>query len=206
MKAFLRWLAKTVGSAITIVLVIVFFPYVSRFADKFMPDESGAAIKASAILATKLENSARLETLKISEDGVLNYDIRAAFIGSVGSVNVSYKYEASFGIDLRKVTMQATGNTIVITLPQPELIQDTLTPDEVYHDDFWYKGFSFKDYENLLESERLTRRSVYLEGEGKSTLWNATVAAFEETIEPWLKNVNGNLTMRYAEMQNETEN
>lgn len=205
MKAFFRWLAKIVGSVITIILVIVFFPYVSRFAAKLLPDESGAAIKASAILATKLENSARLETLKVEEDGVLNYDIRAAFIGSVGSVNVSYKYEASFGIDLTKVTMQASGDTIVFTLPQPELIQDTLTPSEVYHDDFWYKGFTFEDYEKLLESERSTRRGEYLEGEGKITLWNATVAAFEETIEPWLKGVSGNLTMRY-ELQSETEN
>ena len=118
MKALLRWLAKIVGSAITIVLVVVIFPYVSQLAAKLMPDESGAAIKASAILASRLENSARLETMKVEEEGVLNYDIQAALLGSVANINVSYLYEASFGIDLSKVTMQASGNEIVFLLLQ----------------------------------------------------------------------------------------
>ena len=206
MKAFLRWLAKIAGSVITFILVIVLFPYVSQLAEKFLPDESGAAIKASAILATNLKESARLETLQVEEDGVLNYDIRAAFIGSVSNVNISYKYEASFGIDLSKVTMQVSGNTIVFTLPQPEIIQDTLTANEVYHNDFWYKGFTFEDYEKLLESERIARRNAYLAGEVNAQLWTATVSAFENTIEPWLKNVSGNLILRYVEAQSEVQN
>lgn len=206
MKAFLRWLAKIAGSTITVILVIVLFPYVSRLAEKFLPDESGSAIKASVILAANLQESARLETLKVEEDGVLNYDIRAAFIGSVSNVNISYKYEASFGIDLSKVTMEVSGNTIVFTLPRPEVIQDALTPKEVYHDDFWYKGFTFEDYEKLLESERLARRSAYLSGEDNTQLWDETVRAFENTIEQWLKNVNGNLNLRYVEAQNDAQN
>lgn len=206
MKAFLRWLAKIAGSALTLILVIVLFPYVSRLVEKLMPDESGSAIKISAILATKLEESTRLETLQVEEEGVLNYDIRAAFIGSVSNVNISYKYEASFGIDLSKVTMQVSGNTIEFTLPQLELLQDALTPKEVYHDDFWYKGFSFNDYEKLLEAERTARRNAYLNDNANSQLWDATVAAFENTIKTWLKNVNGNLILRYVQAQSESQN
>lgn len=195
MKAFLRWLAKTVGGALTAILVIVLFPYVSRLASALLPDEGGAAIRASAVLSTKLENSARLETLKVEEDGVLHYDIRAAFIGSVAEVNVSYRYEASFGIDLREVTMQIVGDEIVFTLPQPTLIQDVLTPSEVYKDDFWYKGFSLEDYERLLESERLARREVYLTGESSEQLWDATVTAFENTVANWLKQVDARVKL-----------
>lgn len=198
MKALLRWLAKILGSALTVILIVILFPYVSRWAERLLPDESGAAIKASVILASELENSARLETLKVKEDGVLNYDIRAAFIGTVAEVNVKYQYEASFGIDLTKVSMQVSGNEIIFTLPQPELIQDTLTPNEVYQKDFWYKGFTLQDYEKLLEDERCIRREVYLSGEQSSSLWEATIAAFDKTVIAWLQNVNGNLKWSYA--------
>lgn len=206
MKAFFRWLGKVVGSAVTIVLVIILFPYLSHLAATLLPDESGAAIKTSIVLAAKLENSARLETMKVEEDGLINYDIRAAFLGTVASVNISYKYEASFGIDLSKVTMQVSGNEIVFSLPAPEVLQDTLTPAEVYKDDFWYKGFSFEDYEKLLEDERIARRAVYLSGEHEAQLWNSTVTAFEETIAQWLQNVNSNLTFRYLEAGSEEQN
>ena len=201
MRAFFRWLAKIIGSALTVILVVILFPYVSRLAARLLPDESGAAIRASAVLATKLENSARLETLKVEEDGVLNYDIRAAFIGSVAQVNVSYKYEASFGIDLNEVTMQVSGNELVFTLPQPALIQDVLTPSEVYQDDFWYKGFTLEDYEKLLESERIARREEYLSGDASAQLWDATIEALEKTIAAWLKDVNSSLTLTYLQAE-----
>ena len=201
MKAFFRWLGKIVGSALTVVLVIVFFPYISNWAAKLMPDESGAAIKASAILSSKLENSARLETLCITEEGVLNYDIQAALIGSVANINVSYVYEASFGIDLSKVEMQINDGVLTFFLPAIEVLQDSITSQEVYRDDFWYPGFSDADYAQLLETERIARQDHYLSGEKQQQLWDATVTAFEQTISAWLKNVDGNLTFQYQQAE-----
>lgn len=206
MRSFLRWLGKVIGSALTIVLVVVLFPHISKLAAKLMPDESGAAIKASAILAQKLESSARLETLKVQEEGVLNYDIQAAFIGSVANINASYTYEASFGVDLSKVTMQISGNELFFILPEPELIQDSLTPKDVYRDDFWFPGFSDADYEKLMEDERHARRATYLEGENSDQLWSATVTAFETTIAAWLQEVDAALTFRYELAQAPAQN
>lgn len=197
MKAFFRWLAKVFGSAVTIALVIVLFPYLTRIAARLMPDESGAAIKASAVLAAKLENSARLETFKVEESGVLNYEIQAALLGSVASVNVKYLYEASFGLDLSKVKLQAAGNELVFTLPALELLQDSLTPSEVYRDDFWYPGFSDADYEKLLEDERVTRRNHYLTGEQLEQLRSASIKSFEKTIKPWLLEIDASLSIQY---------
>lgn len=197
MKAFLRWLGKTVGSAVTIVLVFVIFPYVSKWAARLMPDESGAAIKASAIIASKIEESARLETLRVEEEGVLNYDIQAAFIGSVANINVRYAYSASFGVDLSQVEMQVSSSEITFLLPAPEVIQDSLTPLETYRDDFWYPGFSDADYAKLLEDERVTRREVYLTGENAAQLRETTLAVFEKTIAAWMKDVNANLVIHY---------
>lgn len=197
MRAFMRWIGRIIGSALTIVLVIILFPHLSRLAAEFMPDESGAAIKASAILAEKLEQSSRLETLRVSADGVLNYDIQAAFIGSVANINASYCYDASFGIDLQKVQMQASGNELTFYLPETEVLLDSLTPSEVYRDDFWYPGFSDQDYENLLENERLLCRERYLSGEYEETLWQASIEAFEKTITPWISSIQGQLVFRY---------
>lgn len=197
MKSFFRWLGKVIGSALTIILVIVLFPHISKLAARLMPDESGAAIKASAILAQRLESSARLETLKVQEEGVLNYDIQAALIGSVANINASYVYEASFGIDLSKVLLQPSGDQLVFILPEPELIQDNLTPKEVYRDDFWFPGFSDSDYEKLMENERVARRDSYLNGEKLEQLKAATIAAFESTIQVWLQDVDAALSFQY---------
>lgn len=197
MKKFLQWLLKLISSALTIILVIVLFPHISNLADQLLPDESGAAIKTSAIIAQKLESSARLETLKVMEEGLLNYDIQAAFIGSVANINATYTYEASFGIDLSNVVLKLSGNELVFLLPEPELIQDNLTPTNVYRDDFWFPGFSDADYEKLMENERFNRRNSYLSGENNAHLMNSTMTVFQSTIAAWLQEVNASLSFRY---------
>ena len=205
MKAFCRWLGKIVGSAITLVLVIALFPYISQWAAKLMPDESGAAIKASAIIASRLEESARLETLRVEEDGVLHYDIQAAFIGSVAEISISYQYAASFGLDLSRVQMEVTGSEITFRMPAPELLLDAITPVESYRNDFWYPGFSDDDYNKLLEDERIQRREGYLSGENQEMLRETSWNVFEETVAGWLKNVNDSLVFHYEALAETTE-
>ena len=197
MKAFLRWLIEIFSSVIIISLLIILFPYISRIAERLLPDKSASAIKASVVLSSKLEKSARLETLKVQEEGVLNYQIQAAFLGTVAQINLSYRYEASFGLNLQNVEMKVTDNAITFLLPAPELIQDVLTPLDIQKDAFWYPGFSEEDYEQLLENERLTRRNAYLHGEQYETLWDASQRAFETTIATWLTEMNSTITTHY---------
>lgn len=206
MKHFLRWLAKIAGSVITIALLIILFPYISRLAKMIMPDEAGSAIKTSAVIATRLENTSRLETLKVSEDGVLDYEIRAAFLGSVANLTVSYTYDASFGIDLSKVEMRVSNSEITFVLPEPELLQDSLSPKEVYSEEFWYPGFSKEDYQDVLEEERVARRAEYLSGDKRTTLMDMTQVAFERTITAWMKELNSSLMIHYEWSQTSTEN
>ncbi len=205
-KAILRWFAKILASIITIALLIILFPYISDFADKMMPDESGTAIQTSMILASKLEESARLETLKVEDEGVLNYEVKAAFLGTVATINMSYKYEGSFGIDLKKVQMHVAKNKITFVLPQPEVIQDTLTPMEIVTDDYWYPGFSESDYEKLLEQERLACRETYIRGDRLEMLWEKSQIAFESTVATWMKNVNRNVVIEYERAEQPTVN
>ncbi len=207
MKAFLRWLGKIIGSALTTVLVIVLFPYIAKFAAKILPDESGAAIKASMVIAERMEESARLETLRVEEEGVLNYDIQAAFVGSVANINVRYAYSASFGIDLSRVELIVTGNSLTFKLPYPEVLLDDLTPLETYRDDFWYPGFSDTDYNRLLETEKQSRRNVYLSGEKAAALQQTSIEVFERTVSSWLKQANTatDLFFEYAPLPIEEE-
>ena len=196
MKSVFRWMARTIGSAVTIVLVIVLFPHASRLAARLLPDESGAAIRVSAVLSSKLENSARLETLQVAETGVIAYEIKAALIGTVADVSIQYDYNASFGVDLQDVQLRIDGKELIFLLPKPELIQDALTPMDVVRNDFWYPGFSDADYQKLLEDERLTRRAHYLTGEGNAVLWDATLKAFSDTIAAWMTEIDSSLTFR----------
>ncbi len=200
MKKVFHWLARVIGNAITIVLIIVLLPYAAQIAAKYLPDESGAAIKASTVLSSKLEKSARLETMIALDTGVIHYDIQAALLGTVAEINISYEYAASFGIDLSQVQMRVKAQEITFLLPDVVVLQDNLTPTESYREDFWYPGFSDDDYQRLIQNERLARRAAYLTGEMEQTLWDTTVSVFEDTVAEWLKGVNTNLTFKYERL------
>ena len=96
MKRIGKWLLGLITSALTLVLVIVLLPYAAKWVARIMPDESAAAIRASVVLSQKLEQSAKLETLHVTEEGALNYEIKAAFLGTVASINADYTYEGQF--------------------------------------------------------------------------------------------------------------
>lgn len=194
MKRFLRWILKVFTCALTLVLVFVMLPYAVKLAGRLMPDESGAAIKASAIIASKLENSSRLETLRVEEEGVLDYSVKPAFLPTVAEITAKYRYEASFGVDLSKVTIELADDHLTFILPPFELIQDSITPTEIYRDDYWYPWIKDEKYEKLFEDERKTRREVYLSGEQSAALWEATTASFEKTIISWMQELNTQLS------------
>ena len=77
MKRIGKWLLGLITSALTLVLVIVLLPYAAKWVARIMPDESAAAIRASVVLSQKLEQSAKLETLHVTEEGALNYEVNA---------------------------------------------------------------------------------------------------------------------------------
>ena len=204
MRRFSRWLIKLLTSSFTLVLVFVMLPHAVKLAAKLMPDESGAALKVSAVIAAKLENSARLETLRVEEEGVLDYSVKPAFLPAVAEITAKYRYEASFGVDLSKVTIQLTDNQLTFILPPAELIQDHLTPMEIYRDDYWYPWIKDEKYEKLFEDERLARREVYLNGEKQAVLWEATVSAFEDTIFTWMQELNTHLSFTCTQTSDPT--
>ena len=183
MKRIGKWLLGLITSALTLVLVIVLLPY-------------AATIRASVVLSQKLEQSAKLETLHVTEEGALNYEVKAAFLGTVASINADYTYEGSFGIDLQQVTMTRDGAVLTLTLPAPELLLDSLTPADITRDSALYPYLDDNDLQRVLEDERVSCRERYLSGERAEQLWDATVAAMEATVLQWMADAGG-FTVRY---------
>ena len=198
MKALLKWLGRTVGSALTLVLVIVLLPHASRLMNSILPDLSGAAVTVSATLARNLQQSARLETAIAEEEGVLESGTEALFLGQVQKVTVRYTYHASLGIDLRKVQVKVTGNTITLLLPDMEVLSDSLTPEEISKDDFWYP-LTEERLQTLLNQEQERCRAYYLEEHAQTEqAWADTVAALESTVSQWIALGNDRITIEYA--------
>ena len=196
MKRIGKWLLGLISSALTIVLVIVLLPYAAKWVARVMPDESAAAIRASVVLSQELSQSAKLETLHVTEKGALNYEVKAAFLGTVASITAEYTYEGSFGIDLRRVTMTRSGTVLTLTLPSPELLLDSLSPSDITRDSALYPYLDDNDLQRVLEEERQNCRARYLSGDHADALWDATVAAMEQTVAQWLGDA-GNFTIRY---------
>ena len=198
MKALLRWLGRTLGAALTLVLVIVLLPHASRFASSVLPDLSDTAVTASATLARNLQQSARLETTLAEEEGVLESSTNALFLGQVQQITVHYTYRASLGIDLSKVQVKVAGNTITLLLPEMEVLSDSLTPEEISKDDFWYP-LTEERLQTLLNQEQERCRSYYLEEHSQSDqAWADAIAVLESTVSQWITLGNDRFTIEYA--------
>ena len=187
MKRFLKWLGKVIGTALSLVLVIIMLPYATKWIGKLLPDGSRNAITVSAVLSRQMEASSRLETAKIEDEGVISSSVDALFIGQVQNVVIQYRYEASMGIDLKKVKMQILGNVLTLELPPVEVLADSLTPLNVERNDFWFP-LSEERRLKLLEDERLKCRAHYLEeNQENRDAFDYSVTAMTEWLDQLLK-------------------
>ena len=180
------------------MLVIVLLPHASRFASSVLPDLSDTAVTASATLARNLQQSARLETTLAEEEGVLESSTNALFLGQVQQITVHYTYRASLGIDLSKVQVKLSGNTITLLLPEMEVLSDSLTPEEIRKDDFWYP-LTDERLQALLAQEQERCRAYYLEEYAHSDqAWADAIAVLESTVSQWITLGNDRFTIEYA--------
>ena len=197
MKGFLRWLTRILATVISIILVVILLPYASRLASAVLPDLSGAALNTSLLLSHEMKSSARLETNVIVDEGIMNSSTNALFLGEVQSVTMKYTYRASVGIDLSKVQMKVRGNTITLTLPPLEILSESLTPDQVEKNDFWYP-LTEERRQKLLEDElNLCRERCVNEYASSDEAWQHTLAAMGNTVSSWLTSANSSAVIRY---------
>ena len=199
MKRLLRYLARVAATALTIVLIVVLLPYASRWASSILPDLSGAALNTSILLSHRLQESARLETATVEDEGVLNASTSAMFLGTVQNVSIQYVYRASLGIDLRKVEIKVEGSTVTLLLPEIEILSDSLTPVQTVKDDFWYP-LTEERRQKLLQDEldKCCERCL-TEYAASDDVWQSTVSALSDTVSAWVST--GGVTIRYERMR-----
>ena len=196
MKRVGKWLAKALAGAVSTVLVIVLLPWAAKLAWRYLPDLSGYTEVAAQTLSRRFEESARLETMKIEEEGVLTSSTSALLLGTVQEVTICYRYEVSLGIDLRQVSVRAQGHALILTLPPMEVLADSLTPEQITRSDFWYP-LTDKKRKTLLENERLACRERCLtEQTASPDAWEQTCRMLDATVAQWLEDAAG-LTIVY---------
>jgi len=197
MKKIGRWLAKALGTALALVLAVILLPYASRLAKLILPDLSDRAVTASVTLSQQMQHSARLETMLVNEEGVISSSTDALLIGTVQQVSVHYAYQASIGIDLRKVEIIPRGAQLTLVLPAFEVLTDSITPVTIDRDDFWYP-LTDHQLQNLLEEERLRCRSAYLDEYALTdAAWEQACQALNATVAQWLGNIGSGLKILY---------
>lgn len=204
MKAFFRWLGGIIGSALALALGVALLPYAKDLIVQVMPDAASSALRTSAILSTQMRSSARLETIRISEEGVYNYDFDIGEL-VIGHVTTKYMYNANYGVDLNRVEMMVTGSDIVFVLPQPELMFDELVELESDRQTFAIGTFTDESYREMMEQEKLRCRERYVSGENRQAVLDSTVKAMEETVSSWMKHADSRISIRYAFADPETE-
>ena len=198
MKRLMHWLARVAATALAVVLIAVLLPYASRWASSILPDLSGAALNTSILLSHQMQQSARLETSTVEDEGVLNASTSAMFLGMVQSVTIRYVYRASLGIDLRKVNIKVENDGITLLLPEVEILSDSLDPLQTVKDDFWYP-LTEERRQKLLEDELVKCRERCLtEYAASDDAWQSAVSALSDTVSAWV--CSGGVTIRYERM------
>ena len=199
MKRLMHWLARMVATALTVVLIAVLLPYASRWASSILPDLSGAALNTSILLSHQMQQSARLETSTVEDEGVLNASTSAMFLGTVQNVSIQYVYRASLGIDLRKVEIKVEGSTVTLLLPEIEILSDSLTPVQTVKDDFWYPLTEERRQKLLQDELDKCRERCLTEYAASDEAWQSTVSALSDTVSAWVST--GGVTIRYERMR-----
>lgn len=199
MKTFLKWLGRVTGGAISFILIVVLMPYFATFADYVLPDISGAHVRNAAILSQQMQQSARLETLIVTGEGAINAEVDALFLGTVSSVNATYTYTGSYGVDLSRVQVKISGSKLIFLLPQPELLSDSVELVDVYRDGSYDRAVRVDDkgLQSLLDAEKQKWREQYLTGEHADALRQASITAIESTIAQWMTGLNGRLQYEF---------
>lgn len=181
----LRFPLRILSTTLVITLVLVFLPRLTRLAGRLWPDPARTE-RVSEILRHELSQSARLETLTVDDSGVLTATVQAALIGEVQRVTIEYDYHAGIGVDLKKAALSAEDGVLILTLPDFELLGDSLTPTSVDRQDFWYP-LTEKRRDQLLSEERSKRAAAALEEARTSEkVRRDTLSSLEELISSWL--------------------
>ena len=185
MKRLLHCLRTFLKALILIILIFFLLPFIGKNLQGLFFNQSVNANTISRILSRNMEASQKLETVHVSDEGIAESHVDAWLIGQVQQVVIHYQYEASIGIDLRKITVLQDDNRIQLIVPPLEILTDSLTPLQIERNDFWFP-LTENRRQQILEEEKKRCRTHYLEKNDDSRLaWEYTEKALTDLILLW---------------------
>ncbi len=181
------FLLGIVGSALAVALVIALTPPLIGWLDElpFFQNEK-IAYSESILLSRQLQESAKLVTTTVEEEREKPIDLAVPVLGEVRNDIIYYVYNASIGIDLRKVKMSVNMREITLTLPELEVITDGATITEIKRDDFLYPMTDEEIQEVLAEEIEECREHYLQENQESEEVWKNTLSAIDSTISKWI--------------------
>lgn len=179
-----RFVVRLVSTALILALTLAFLPYATRWAAQLWPDPARTT-RVSEILRHELNQSARLETMTVDEQGTMTAGVQAALIGEVQRVTIDYDYHASIGVDLEEATVTSKGSVVTVSLPELEILSDALTPTQVDRQDFWYP-LTEKRRSQLLAQEKEIRGQNALEEANSTQAQQGMIQHLQKLIQSWI--------------------
>ncbi len=161
----LTWLPRKIGLVVALALAIVlasyFSPYITSWLNQviFRIDYE----KTATQISHEMEKVGELITVRYTDTGVLDGDIKAKLIGSVSHVTVPYTYEIGLGVKLENVTLTPEETRLVVAVPDAEMLYDRFeVTDKPETRDFW--GLNNQErYQALLNEQQAACRQAYLD-------------------------------------------
>ena len=201
-RGMLRWLRRMTATTAAIVLSLALLPQVWSWLNDRLPELSGSTETISMVLSRHLEESSRLETSVVDDEGITTSRVDALIMGTVQTVTIRYRYQASIGIDLRRVSYSLEDGHLLMSLPPLEVLLDRITPISVDRKDFWYP-LTERRRQKLLNDELLRCRTHYLEENSETeAAWENTVSVMHATLGSWLGEWMEGLQIEFVKQEN----
>ncbi|MBE5786781.1 MAG: hypothetical protein E7324_04490 [Clostridiales bacterium] len=174
-KRVIRYFITVISIALIIGLVIAILPHLKLLTDQLL---SGDKYKRTTLmLEEKMEQTGELTAIRYEQTGVMNANVDAALLGTVGSITAPYRYEAVYGFSLADVELIAGEDGITAVLPPVRILYDKFQlTDDAQIQDFW-NLVTEKRYQQVLDRQAAECRMKY---ETPAYAKEAWVAACEE--------------------------
>lgn len=155
-------------------------------------------VQALTILTHKLEDASMLVTQTVTETGIISNEIMMSETEVAAGVYIDYTYEASFGVDLSKTTIEIKDSKIIMHLPEM-IFYDSIRMDAIERKtgaSTWIQH-SDEEVQALLDARKVECRNSYLTGDYLVELRAASERAVDKTIAEWIKEIDSGITIEY---------
>ena len=167
-----------------IALGIVYWGPLSRLLSSLL---LGVDYQASAqLISHQLEEVGELVTLRAIDNGVLNGELKAKFLGTVSQVTVPYQYEIGMGIKLEDVVLTPGENDLTVSVPPAQVLYDSFQVTGEPETKDILRQASQARYQKLQNAQHEECRQQYLsDQESMQSAWKSACDQLRALFSQW---------------------